>query len=237
MRGTSLLDSSGRPAAAVLFDCDGLLADTEPQWGTAMETVLRSHGHQTDDLAGLTSELTGASIESTVQRLTELLGLPGSSRGTIERTLLTAYAETVAQQGVHALPGAAALVRTVATSLPVAVVSNSPRDLVLLVLDAMGLTDVVAVVVGAHGTCRPKPDPAPYLLACQLLGVAATRCAAFEDSATGARAAVAAGLGVTVVPPADAVPDSYPVACRIVGSLAEVVGGPAVAASKGGGGD
>jgi HAD superfamily hydrolase (TIGR01509 family) len=219
----TFLDAAGHLAAAVLFDCDGLLADTEPLWGLAMGAVLRAHGRRTDDVDRLSVELTGASIDRTVERLTEVSGLPDSSREAIEHSLLIAYAEIVADRGVPAMPGAVALVRAAAAGLPVAVVSNSPRDVVLPVLESLALTGSVSVVVGAHRTCPPKPRPDPYLLACRLLDVAAARCVAFEDSVTGARAAVAAGLAVTVVPPPDSATSSYPAACRIVGSLADVV--------------
>ncbi|WP_406363778.1 HAD family hydrolase [Streptomyces sp. NBC_00715] len=218
-----LMDAVGRPAVAALFDCDGLLADTEPLWGAAMERVLHDRDCLPDGMAQLTLELTGASIDCTVQRLTDLMGLPAPSSSLVEDALLTAYAEIAAERGVCAMPGAASLVRTVAGELPVAVVSNSPQRVVLATLDALRLTNLMSVVVGAHGTCQPKPSPEPYLLACQLLGVPATRCAAFEDSVPGARAAAAAGIGVTVVPPPEAITASYPAVCRIVSSLNDVV--------------
>lgn len=100
--------------------------------------------------------------------------------------------------------GLASRVRTVLRlrelSLPMACVSNGEREVVEANLDALGLTECFQVVV-AHGDCaRGKPDPAPYLLGCRLLGKAPDVCAAVEDSPVGARSALAAGLTTIVWP-------------------------------------
>ncbi|WP_225830209.1 HAD family phosphatase [Streptomyces sp. NK08204] len=220
----------GRRPAAALFDCDGLLVDSEPLWGTAMELVLRSFGRETDT-AALTHELTGASIARTVERLHELVDVPGLTQREVEGRLLDRYAEAVAREGVRPMPGAVELVQALAEELPVGVVSNSPETAVRAVLRATGLADRVSAVVGAHGSCRPKPDPEPYLTACALLGVEASACVAFEDSVTGAQAAVSAGLRLLVVPAPGVPAAAYPAGAKLLGSLTEAL--PARAAAGG----
>ncbi|MGE7388365.1 HAD family hydrolase [Streptomyces sp. NPDC004126] len=217
-----LLERGGRPAAAALFDCDGLLVDTEPLWGTAMELVLRSLGRETD-VDALTRELTGASIARTVERLHALADTPGLTPHEVEAQLLGRYAEAVAREGVRPMPGAVELVRALARDMPVAVVSNSPEPAVRAVIAAVGLRDEVSAVVGAHGACRPKPDPQPYLTACAVLGVRPAACVAFEDSPDGARAAAAAGPRLLVVPAPGVPAAAYPAGATLLRSLADVL--------------
>lgn len=213
----SVLDSG---VSALLFDCDGLLADTEPIWALAMGHVLESH-RVAVDLHALNEELTGVSVRQTVTRLRELVGKPAEAHDELEAELLRAYAQSVCG-GVAAMPGAVALLRVLAGRVPLAVVSNSPVEAVSVVLEGIGVRDLIDVVLGAHGPCRPKPDPEPYLRACELLGVAGEGCVAFEDSPSGAVAAVAAGLTVFVVPAPGTTAADFPPECRLIGSLAEV---------------
>lgn len=187
-----------------------------------MQRVLASFDRETD-LAVLARELTGASITRTVARLHELVCAPSVTPHDIEARLLARYSEAVAREGVPLMPGAAELVRALTARLPVAVVSNSPEPAVRAVLAATGLIDEVSVVVGAHGWCKPKPDPEPYLKACALLDVDPASCLAYEDSVTGARAAVSAGLHVLVVPAPGVPAGAYPKEARLITSLAETV--------------
>ncbi len=207
-------------APTLLFDCDGLLADTEPAWALSMGQVLESHG-VTVDLHALNEELTGVSVRQTVTRLRKLVGKPAESHDELETELLRVYTQSVCG-GVAAMPGAVALLHGLAGRVPLAVVSNSPVEAVSAVLEGIGVRDLIDLVLGAHGTCRPKPDPEPYLRACELLGVAVKDCAAFEDSPSGAAAAVAAGLTVFVVPAPGTTPADFPPECRLIGSLADV---------------
>ncbi|WP_380538478.1 HAD family hydrolase [Streptacidiphilus cavernicola] len=191
------------------MDCDGLLADTEPAWGRATSRLLAAFGIGVDD-AALTEQLTGVSLAETVLHLSRLVGAGSPGPEELERRLLDLFRQDLAEHGATAMPGARELLRRLAPTTPVAVVSNSPRALVGDILRHTGLLPYVRVVVGAHGSCRPKPAPDPYLTGCSLLGVAPEHCLALEDSPTGARAAVAAGLRVTVVPPPGVHPAEYP---------------------------
>ena len=80
-----------------------------------------------------------------------------------------------------------------------ALVSSSLRPIVDAVLAAIG-TEHFAVTVSGDDVAQTKPNPDPYLLAAELLGVDPVRCVAFEDSETGATSAVAAGCLTVVVP-------------------------------------
>jgi HAD superfamily hydrolase (TIGR01509 family) len=89
-------------------------------------------------------------------------------------------------------------------ALPKAVATSSTRASALRKLSVTGLEGFFRLVVSVNDVTRPKPAPDPFLLAAELLGVDPAACVAFEDSETGARAAMAAGMTVVQVP--DVVP-------------------------------
>lgn len=84
--------------------------------------------------------------------------------------------------------------------IPCAVASSSTREEIEARLGAVGVRHYFAAFAGGDEVHRGKPDPAVYSLAASRLGVDATRCIAFEDSRNGARAALAAGANVVLVP-------------------------------------
>jgi sugar-phosphatase len=100
-----------------------------------------------------------------------------------------------------ALPGAReALARCAALGWRLALASNSPARLCELVLERLEIAGHFATVVSVDDVERGKPDPAIYLLAARRLGVAPRDCLVFEDTPTGARAALAAGMRVVAIP-------------------------------------
>ncbi|MET9970463.1 HAD family phosphatase [Streptomyces sp. NPDC006356] len=104
------------------------------------------------------------------------------------------------KRGAAALPGAAELVRACRVRVPIAVASNSSRELLDTALESAGLIGYFTCTFAADEVRSPKPAPDLYLAACAALGVAPRRSVAFEDSATGIASARAAGLHVAVVP-------------------------------------
>ncbi|GGJ96895.1 haloacid dehalogenase [Pilimelia anulata] len=178
----------------VVLDCDGLLADTEPCWFRAEDSIFAEYGRRYGRAEQ--AELIGTEYRAAAARIAAMLGHPGHAER-IADTLLSRVADEI-RRGAHPMPGAVALARACAARLPVAVASNSPRPLVELTLAAIGLADLP--VVTAADVPRPKPAPDVYAAACARLGVAPGRAVAFEDSPTGARAARAAGMYVVAVP-------------------------------------
>jgi HAD superfamily hydrolase (TIGR01509 family) len=86
--------------------------------------------------------------------------------------------------------------------IPFAVVSGSPRDSVVRSLEALGVLDLFETLVCAGDYSRGKPDPEPFLLAAQRLGVRPEDCLVFEDAELGIQAATAAGMAsVKILPP------------------------------------
>ena len=83
--------------------------------------------------------------------------------------------------------------------IPAAIVTNATTSIAQRTADAAP-EGTFSVIIGNDETTHPKPDPQPYLLAAQRLGVEPSRCVALEDSPSGVRSATAAGMKVIVVP-------------------------------------
>ncbi|WP_378239063.1 HAD family hydrolase [Amycolatopsis speibonae] len=201
----------GRNPRAVIFDCDGLLMDTEPCWSVAETELFARRGlpFGPDEKA----LVIGKSLPAAADAMAEAFGEPGGGAG-IADELLRLVTEVVTAKA-EAMPGARELVELAAAAVPVAVASNSPRALLDAALARGGLSAMFPVKLAADEVAAPKPDPEMYSTACRLLKVEPADSLAFEDSMTGLRSARAAGVPVIGVPtlkyqdfPADAVLDS-----------------------------
>ncbi|QMU70064.1 HAD family phosphatase [Streptacidiphilus sp. P02-A3a] len=183
--------------AAVVFDCDGTLMDSEQHWQEARELVLRGYGVAPDRTFAARAK--GLHYAQCGQLMAETAGRAGLAVE-MTRQLLDAFRKLVAENPVTC-PGAHELVLAAAEFAPLAVASNCPRDVVESSLDQAGLLSCFAHVVVPEDGLPPKPDPAVYLRAVELCGAAAADSLAVEDSACGIRSAVGAGLRVLGVGP------------------------------------
>ena len=207
---------SGLPAA-VLFDMDGLLVDTERVWfevESELVTALGGSWGPADQLA-----LVGGPLERTLDYIAATVPGPVSPAELRER-LLAGMVSRLRRGPVHWMPGARRLLEeTSAAGVPRALVSSSLRIVVDAVLDAIG-REHLQVTVSGDDVARTKPHPDPYLLAARTLGVDPTACVALEDSATGAASARAAGCYTVAVPSLATIPPD--VAHHQVASLEEL---------------
>jgi HAD superfamily hydrolase (TIGR01509 family) len=181
---------------AVVFDCDGLLVDTETCWTAAETELFAARGLPFSEADKAT--LVGVSVSDACALLVRRFG-DGSSAGQVEDELLWRVMEVVARDG-RPMEGAPELLATALTHLPTAVASNSPRALLDQALQVGGFARIPEVTVAADEVASPKPAPDLYLTACERLGVRPGDCLALEDSATGIRSASAAGLRTIGVP-------------------------------------
>jgi HAD superfamily hydrolase (TIGR01509 family) len=188
--------------AAVLFDMDGLLVDTEPLWFEAETEVMERLGGpwtKQDQAA-----LLGGSMERSVAYLLARAARPAPPAA-VERWLIEGMLRRTTAGRVTVLPGAAELLAEVAAAgLPYALVTGSLRPFVEAVLAATGFR--FPVTVCGDDVPVTKPDPAPYQLAAKLLEVDPARCVALEDSPNGVSSATAAGCLVVAAPSFVAVP-------------------------------
>jgi len=186
------------PPAAVVFDNDGLLLDTESVWTRAEQDLFEQRG--TEFTPADKRELVGTSAAIAGGILEKRLGEPGRAEELIEELNVLVVAEL--ERGVEAMIGARELLeRLRERGTPLALVSNSPLRFVRRSIELAGFHDHFDVVVSAHEVAAPKPAPDPYLEACRRLGVEpGPEVVALEDSPTGVAAARAAGLTVIGIP-------------------------------------
>ncbi len=185
---------------AAIFDMDGTLVDSEAYWRRAEREIFGAVGVTiTDEMALVTAPMTPRQVTEHWYRLKPWNAPP---LGEIEAAVVARVGELM-RGGARALPGVRELLDLCrALGWRVGLASNSPEVLCRLVLRELAIDGDFAAVVSSDHVERGKPDPAIYLQAARLLGVAPHECLAFEDSATGVRAARAAGMRVVVVPSA-----------------------------------
>lgn len=184
--------------AAVLFDMDGLLVDTEPVWTIAEVELARSLGGEFTP--ALKAQIVGTRLEVAVPTIIAWYAAPDDPAA-VARTSAWLLDRMVTLFGDPPvlLPGVLDLLAGLrAVGVPVALVSSSYRVLVDAVL-AHGIGPFDLTVAGdevVHG----KPHPEPYLTAAARLGVDPARCVVLEDSPSGVASGEAAGCAVVAVP-------------------------------------
>jgi HAD superfamily hydrolase (TIGR01509 family) len=210
-----------RELAAVLFDMDGLLIDSEPLW-LAAETEVMARLGGSPWTAEDQHALLGGSLERTVRYLRARATRP-QPPDVVADWLMSGVEDRVRTHGVPLQPGAAALLAAVKEAgLPHALVTSSERSFMDAVLASTGLT--FDLTVCADDVTHTKPDPEPYLRAAKLLGVPPDRCSALEDSPNGVASAEAAGCRVFAVP--SLLPIAPGPGRTVVGSLLDLRAGP-----------
>jgi HAD superfamily hydrolase (TIGR01509 family) len=183
--------------AAVLFDLDGTLVDSEKVWDIGLRELAVRYGGVLSEAARL--RMVGTDSLATMAILHEDLGQPWRN-ATYGADWLDARVLDLFAEGLDWLPGARELLEAVrAAGLRTALVTSTRRSLVEVALDTVGRHNFDVVVCGDE-VRRTKPDPAPYLAAARALGVAPGACVAIEDSPAGVVSARAAGCAVIAVP-------------------------------------
>jgi HAD superfamily hydrolase (TIGR01509 family) len=182
--------------AAVIFDLDGVLVDSEQLWNGVKEELVRETGGRWHDEAPHT--MMGMSSPEWSAYLRDDLGVPLEA-GEINRQVVQRM-EDGYRRSLPLLPGADTAVRALAARWPLALASSANRELIDLVLELAGFGDAFRVTVSSEEVERGKPAPDVYLAAARGLGVEPTECVAIEDSSSGLQAAAAAGMTVIAVP-------------------------------------
>jgi HAD superfamily hydrolase (TIGR01509 family) len=212
--------AQARPAFrpdAVVFDCDGLLLETESRWTIAETALFERHGGRFT--LEFKERMLGTSHEVSSRILADALGLPPEDAPSLGAELAQGFADALAAHGAEPMPGVVELVQALAPVVPLAVASNNGERVVRIALEMAGLAPHFRAVVCAGGELAGKPAPDVYLAAIAALGADPARTVALEDSVTGATAARAAGCFTIGVP---SFPGTELAAHAVYGSLAEV---------------
>jgi HAD superfamily hydrolase (TIGR01509 family) len=177
---------------AVLFDCDGVLVDSEPITNTLLAEDLTARG-----LPLSMDECIALFVGGTIRGVTDKARALGADLPDDWPDLFYARMFARLAEGCPVIPGIeGAVARLAAAGMGLAVGSNGPLRKMEVTL---GQHPVLRAAFGPHIHSapllgRPKPDPLVWLHAAERLGVAPGACVVVEDSATGARAARAAGM-------------------------------------------
>jgi HAD superfamily hydrolase (TIGR01509 family) len=207
--------------ALVIFDCDGVLVDSEPISNAVLATALTAAGLPTSAEEAL-REYKGMLLSDVRARAEEMLGraLPAGALEDFERDR-----EVVFRASLQAVPGARDAVQAVqAAGVGVCVASQGKLEKTELTLTLAGLRDLFAdeAIFSSYQVARGKPHPDLFLHAAAAMGVAPAGCAVVEDTVIGVTGAVAAGMRVIGHAAAEDPEVLRAAGARPVSSLAEV---------------
>ncbi|HXG93488.1 MAG TPA: HAD family phosphatase [Blastocatellia bacterium] len=185
---------------AIIFDCDGVIADTEPLHFAALKRVLDEEGIPItkekyyreylalDDRGCFTKAFRESAKPLTDEKLAELIARKAS------------YIDPVMREELILFPGVRELIKEAASRYPLAIASGALRNEIELILKCGGVSDYFVTIVSAEDVERGKPDPESFLKACEQISaavnetIAPRECLVIEDSIHGIHAAQAAGM-------------------------------------------
>ena len=206
--------------AAVIFDLDGVLIETEELWDEVRETFVRERGGRYD--AAAQRAMMGMSSLEWSRYIHDELGVadsPTDISAEVVRRMQLRYRERL-----PLIAGAEDAVARLASAWPLGLASSSNRPLIDAALELAGLARFFAATVSSEEVARGKPSPDVYVEAARRLGVEPAHCVAVEDSHSGIRSARAAGMRVIAIPNRSYPPDAQALAEAnvVLDSLAEL---------------
>lgn len=183
---------------AIFFDLDGTLIDTESLAMASGLAAFAELGHPVTE--AFLHQLVGVDLPTGGKIIRA--AMPGVNQDALHPLWQDGFRTAMDERGLDLKAGALDLLQ--ARLLPMAIVTSSGRNEAHHKLAVAGIAGMFDLIITVDDVTAPKPNPAPYLLAAEKLGVAPARCLVFEDSETGAEAAHRAGCFVVQVP--DVVP-------------------------------
>lgn len=207
--------------AAVIFDMDGVLIDSEPFWQRAQMAVFSELGHfHTEEDCNSTI---GVRIDQLVAHWYRIRPWSGPSQEEVVQRILDQVIALILQEGQPKAGVLEALALMEARGLKIGLATSSPFAMVDAVLGKLGIRDRFLAVHSAEVERFGKPHPDVYIHAAEKLGVLPVQCLAIEDSFTGLLAAKAASMQALIVPDPALVGDPrLAIADHQLSSLAEL---------------
>lgn len=203
--------------AAVVFDLDGVLLDSEAAWVEVKREFTEENGGHWKESSQW--DMLGMSSTEWSRYMHDELGVPVPPE-----QISSEVADRLARQyreRLPLLPGAVEAVRSLAGHWPLGLASSSNRNVIDLALEAAGIADAFAATVSSEEVAQGKPAPDVYLEAARRLEADPGACVAIEDSANGIRSAHAAKMVVVAIPNRDfpPEPDALALAALVLDSL------------------
>ena len=189
-RYQQLLAQTAGPYQAFLYDCDGTLADNMQLHKDAYVKAATHHGIDLD--TAIIDELAGLPTINVVAEINKRYGtaIDAPAFGTLKSRI---FADEF-QQHTQPIPFVVDHLKAHAGKIKIGVVSGGSRSTVMRTLQALGIENLIDVLVCAGETPRGKPFPDPFLRAAELLSAPPATCIVFEDGNAGTQAADAAGM-------------------------------------------
>lgn len=204
---------------AVIFDMDGLLADTEPTNIAAYVGIMRDMGLDVTE-EGYRQAVTIGGIS--VRDLYDQLGGDPAQWPSAHKAKARQYRAVLSERG-RLMPGVIELLESLrAAEIPTAIATSGARHSLEIILDVFRIARYFDVFVAKEDARAEKPDPDAYILAAERLGVRPEECVALEDSPRGVEAAIRAGMKCIAVPTAQTIDGDFSLATLVVRSLEEV---------------
>lgn len=174
---------------ALLFDCDGTLADTMPAHYRAWQRVTGLHGIEFDE-----ERFYGLAGRPTRDIVATLAAGAGLAIDVEQAAVLKEESFLAELHSVRAIDPVVDVVRRARGRVPTAVVTGGYRRVCLKTLAHLGIAEAFDTIVASEDTARHKPDPEPFLEAARRLGARPERCVVWEDGDLGIEAARRAGM-------------------------------------------
>ena len=188
--------------SAVIFDFDGIIVDSEPLHFRAFNEVLQENTGKSISWDDYCTTYIGFDDRDAFREIHKAFSLP-LEQSELEH-LIDQKAE-VMQRYIEdgeavPLPGAVELIKSIPGRLPLALCSGALRSDIQPIIEQLGIDKSFDTIVTAEDTPKSKPDPAPYRLALEKLGIDDPSCTiAIEDTPAGIMSAKGAGMKVLAV--------------------------------------
>ena len=207
-----------RQPAAVVFDLDGLMFNTEELYQEAGTQILRRRGKTFDD--ELLDAMMGCPADVALQRMIDWHGLDDTIERLADET--DRFFAALLDERLDVMPGLMDLLAAVeSAALPKAIATSSGRAFAQNVLGRFDLAGRFEFVLTCEDVRSGKPHPEIYRLAARRFGIAPPEMLVLEDSQNGCRAAVAAGAIAVAVPAGHSLRHDFTGAALVADSLAD----------------
>ena len=187
-----------RSIEAVIFDMDGLIIDSEPQWRKAEIEAFKEIGfHFTEQMCIQTM---GIRIDEVVNYWWNKLKWETPSESDVVNSIQSKMIDLIQKQGVL-LPGVLDSLKLLKeNNISIALASSSARILINTVIDTLKIKSYFNVIHSAENEPAGKPDPSVFLSTAKSLNTKPSKCLVLEDSRAGMEAGINAGMRTIVIP-------------------------------------
>ena len=200
---------------AVLFDMDGVIADTEPLHAEAYLRTFRQYGISTD-----AASYRDAVTLGTLRAIDFFYALGGTAPKPEVLVLKDRHYQKICSASLTPRPGVVELLRDLQChQVQMAIATGSRREVTLSALRMMGIDQYFSTVIGVEDTVKMKPDPEIYLSALKATGASACEAVVIEDTPKGVLAASRAGVPAVAAPTALTAREDFSLASMVVDSM------------------